>query len=103
MPGASCRALEAARASGASTILDGVEMVYRQALDTLARHGVEPIEALGRPFDPTYHEAVTQLPSAEHPEGSVARELGRGYRLRDRVLRPSRVAVSTGPAAGEGA
>lgn len=95
------RGLEAARSSGASTIIEGLELVYRQALEVLARHGVEPIVSLGEPFDPSYHEAIAQIPSAEYPEGTVARELGRGYRIRDRVLRPSRVAVSTGPARGQ--
>lgn len=93
------RALEAARASGASSIVDGLELVHRQLLEALAKNGVEPIAAEGQTFDPAIHEAITQIPSAEHPEGAVARDLGRGYKLHDRVLRPSRVAVSTGPPA----
>ncbi len=59
---------------------------------------IEPIEAVGQPFDPTFHEALLQQPSAEHPAGTVVAELARGYRMRERVLRPSRVVVSSGPA-----
>jgi molecular chaperone GrpE len=92
------RAIDAARKAGAGAILEGVELVRRQLLEVLAKHGVEPIEALGLPFDPNRHEAVVQQPSPGHPEGTVIAELGRGYRHRDRVLRPSKVAVSTTPA-----
>jgi molecular chaperone GrpE len=91
------RALQAARASGATSIVEGLEMVYKQLLDVLARHGVEPILAQGQPFSPDLHEAVSQQPSGEHPEGTVVAEYGRGYRLRDRVLRPSKVVVSVRP------
>lgn len=92
------RALQAARASGATSIVEGLELVYKQILETLARHGVEPIEAQGQPFSPDFHEAVAQQPSSAHPEGTVVAEYGRGYRLRDRVLRPSKVVVSVPPA-----
>jgi molecular chaperone GrpE len=91
------RALEAARKADAGPIVEGLELVRRQFLEALAKHGVEPIEALGRPFDPNHHEAVLQQPDAGRPEGTVAAELGRGYRLRDRVLRPSKVAVTVRP------
>ena len=69
-------------------------MVHRQLLAALAKHGIEPIEALGTPFDPNQHEALSQQPSHDHPEGTVVAEHGKGYRLRDRVLRPTKVAVS---------
>ncbi len=91
------RALEAARSSGAASIVEGLEMVYKQLLAALAKHEIEPIAALGLPFDPNQHEAITQVPNAEHPEGTVVAELGRGYKIRDRVLRPSKVAVSVKP------
>jgi molecular chaperone GrpE len=91
------RAMDAARASGASTIVDGLELVHRQLLDAFAKHGIEPIAALGEPFDPNQHEALMQQPTADHPEGTVVSELGKGYRLRDRVLRPTKVAVSVKP------
>ena len=91
------RATEALRASAAPGIGEGLELVHKQLLATLAKHGVQPIAALGQPFDPNQHEALVQQPDAEHPEGTVVAELGRGYRLHDRVLRPSKVAVSIVP------
>lgn len=92
------RATEAARASGASTIVDGLDMVHKQLLGALAKHHIEAIEALGQPFDPNQHEAILQQPDALHPEGTVVAELAKGYRIRERVLRPSKVAVSIVPA-----
>src|SRR5437763_2909648 len=92
------RATDALRASGASGITEGLDMVHKQLLATLAKHGVEPIAALGQPFDPNQHEALVQQPDAEHPEGTVVAELGKGYKIRDRVLRPTKVAVSVKPA-----
>ena len=91
------RAMDAARASGASVIVDGLELVHRQLLSALAKHGIEPIPAIGQPFDPNQHEALMQQPSEEHPAGTVVAEMGKGYRLKDRVLRPAKVAVSTRP------
>lgn len=88
------RALEAAKASGAASIVEGLDMVQKQLLSALAKHGIEPISALGQPFDPNQHEALIRQPSADHPEGTVVAELGRGYRLKDRILRPTKVAVS---------
>lgn len=91
------RAIEAARGAGQATIVDGLELVRKKFLDALAKHGVEPIAALDQPFDPNLHEALTQLPDAAKPDHTIVAELSRGYRLRDRVLRPSRVAVSIKP------
>ena len=78
----------------------GLDMVQRQLHEILAKHGVEPIEAHGRPFDPNLHDAVMQQPSREHPEGTVVSELSKGYTIRERVLRPSKVAVSAKPRRG---
>jgi len=84
------------KASGADAgTVAGLELVHRQILDVLARHGVEPIAAMGLPFDPNFHEALAQLPDAGQPEGTVVAEMAKGYKVHDRVLRPSRVAVST--------
>lgn len=92
------RAGEALRATAPAGISEGLEMVHKQILAILAKHGVEPIEALGKPFDPNEHDALVQQPDAFHPEGTVVAELSKGYRIRDRVLRPSKVAVSVKPA-----
>jgi molecular chaperone GrpE len=94
------RAVDHLRASGVEGITAGLEMVQRQLLEVLAKHGVEPIAAMGQPFDPNLHEALFQQPAADHPENTVVNELSKGYRIRDRVLRPSKVAVSTRPASG---
>lgn len=91
------RAAEALRAAGSGGVGEGVDMVHKQLLATLAKHGVEPIDALGKPFDPNQHEALVQQPDANHPEGTVVAELGKGYRIHERVLRPSKVAVSVRP------
>ena len=72
-------------------------MVQKQLLDVLGKHGVEPIPALGQPFDPNFHDAVLQQPSPTDPEGTVVAELSKGYKIRDRVLRPTKVAVSVRP------
>jgi molecular chaperone GrpE len=91
------RAIGALRSSAAEGITAGLDMVQKQLLDTLAKHGVEPILAQGHPFDPNFHDAILRQPSAEYPEGTVVAELGRGYKIRDRVLRPTKVAVSVKP------
>lgn len=92
------RASVALKATAPSGIHEGLDMVHKQLLAILAKHGVEPIEALGKPFDPNEHDALVQQPDANHPEGTVVNELSKGYRIRERVLRPSKVAVSVKPA-----
>lgn len=94
------RALEAARnTSQVADLIAGLEMVIQQLEETLRRYGTTPIAAHGEPFDPNVHEAVQQLPSAEHPPMTVLQEVERGYTLHDRVVRPSKVIVSTAPPA----
>jgi molecular chaperone GrpE len=94
------RALDHLRASASGDIMSGLDMVQRQLHEVLAKHGVEPITALGQPFDPNLHEALVQQPTPDQPEGTVVGELSKGYKIRDRVLRPSKVAVSSRPAPG---
>ena len=72
------RAIEALRASAAQGVTAGLDMVQRQLMEILAKHGVEPIPAHGLPFDPNLHDAVMQQPSREHPEGTVVSELSQG-------------------------
>jgi len=76
---------------------DGVEMTLKGLTDSLERFGVAPLEALGQPFDPNFHQAVSQEESDECPDGTVCRELQKGYLLNDRLLRPSMVIVSRSP------
>jgi molecular chaperone GrpE len=92
------RAIDALRASGVEGVTAGLDMVQKQLLEILAKHGVEPIPAQGHPFDPNLHDAIAQQPTKEHPEGTVVAEMSKGYTIRDRVLRPSKVAVSVKPA-----
>lgn len=92
------RAAGALKSSAQGNVGEGVEMVHKQLLATLAKHGIVPIAALGKAFDPNQHEALMQQPDAAHPEGTVVAELSKGYQIHDRVLRPSKVAVSVKPA-----
>jgi len=72
----------------------GVDMILRQLEQLLREEGVEPIETVGRPFDPELHEAIMRVDSAEHGEGVVVEEVRRGYRMHGKVLRPALVKVS---------
>ena len=88
-----------AHASGGGNgrpIVEGVEMVLKGLLDVLAKHGVSQISAIGQPFDPSMHEAITQVESDDHQPNSVVEELHKGYTLRDRLLRPALVSVAKG-------
>ncbi len=88
------RMLEASeQEESASTVLEGVRLIHTKFLKVLKDNQVEPIDAVGQPFDPNVHEALMQQPSAE-PEGTVLQMVQRGYRLHDRVIRPSRVIVA---------
>lgn len=78
--------------------LDGIVAIDRKLRLLLESEGVTPIEALGTAFDPAVHEAMSHVPGTGRPEGEVVAEVRRGYRIRDRVLRPSLVAVSDGTA-----
>jgi molecular chaperone GrpE len=92
------RALQAASTTkNADELITGVEMVVKQFDAALAAAGVQPIAAEGQPFDPNQHEAITQVPSADHPPMTVLQDVERGYVLNDRVLRPTKVIVSTTP------
>ena len=90
------RAIEAAQQDGRSdSLLEGFELVVRQMEETLKRYHCRKIDAVGKPFDPHLHEAILQQPSSEHPHGTVTQEIQTGFQLHDRVVRPSRVIVST--------
>ena len=81
--------------------LVGIAAIDRKLRTILESEGVTPIQALGQPFDPQVHEAATHIPGDGRPEGEVMAEIRRGYRIRDRVLRPSLVAVSDGSGSAE--
>lgn len=104
------RALDAVKKSEAAgesdamkSLVDGVEMVFKQLTDTFGRFGVEGFTALGKPFNPAHHEAVAQREDNTVPTGTVIEEYQRGYLLHGRLVRPSMVVVSAGgPSPDEG-
>ena len=75
-------------------LLDGVKMVVEQFNTVLGKHNCAPIEAVNQPFDPNFHQAITQMPSADVAPNTVLMETQKGYVLHDRVVRPSQVIVS---------
>lgn len=77
------------------SLIKGLNMIYRQFSQVLEQEGVKPIEAVGQPFNPEFHQAVMQVESDEHEEGIVVEELQKGYMLKDKVIRPSMVKVSS--------
>jgi molecular chaperone GrpE len=87
------RAIEHAGAAEKSPIVEGVQLVLRQLITAFERLDVTPIVALGQPFDPNLHEAISQLES-DAPPGSIVQELQRGYKSGERLLRPTLVVVA---------
>jgi molecular chaperone GrpE len=82
--------------------IEGIVLLDRKLRQLLESEGVTPIDALGRPFDPREHEAIASIPAPGVPDGQVVAEIQRGYRIRDRVLRPAMVAIATGGAEAPG-
>jgi len=92
------RALDhAGESRDVAALHDGLKLVHDQLLGVLRKYRVEKIAALGEAFDPNHHEAIAQVDSAEHPDQTVVDVEQQGYRLHDRVIRPSRVIVSREP------
>lgn len=93
-------AIAAAKQTDTATLenlLQGIEMVHSQLRTVLAEAGLEEIDAAGKPFDPNWHEAVSQQESAEHREGDVVQQIRKGYKLRDRLIRAASVVVAKSP------
>src|ERR1700693_26259 len=94
--------LQAAKTGGSqSAVQDGMIMVFKQLQDFLASCGVETVDATGQHFDPNVHEAIAQEQNEEVPEGFVVLQVRKGYRLKDRLIRPANVVVSKGAPVGE--
>jgi molecular chaperone GrpE len=89
------RALQMKSESG--DFRSGIELIYKQLQDALAKLGVRPIPAKGEPFDPHYHEAIEMVETSEAPDHHVIDELQRGYKFKDRLLRPAMVRVAKNP------
>jgi molecular chaperone GrpE len=91
----------AQQAKESGPLVQGVAMVQNQLLELMRRHGITPIEALGKTFDPNLHQAVMQEPTDAAPPNTVTKVLERGFMIYDRVLRPAHVVVSTSPGSGK--
>jgi len=90
------RALEVPNATFES-LKEGVEMIQKQFTTFLKNQKAEPIEALGKPFDPNLHEVLNQQESEEHEENTVIQEYSKGYTLNGRILRPAKVVIAKEP------
>lgn len=84
---------DAAADSAVASYREGVLMVQRQFLQTLAKHGLEPVEAIDKPFDPNFHQAIQRIESGDVSTETVAAEFAKGYVLHGRLIRPSMVSV----------
>jgi molecular chaperone GrpE len=93
------RTVQAAEQTGnVSDLIQGLQMIQGQFEQVFGNYSAKPIEALGQQFDPNLHEALQQMPSAEHQPMTVIQELERGYVMHDRVIRPTKVIVASAPA-----
>jgi molecular chaperone GrpE len=75
-------------------LLKGLEMVRTDFISALGKHGIKPIESVGKPFDPSVHDALQQMDTPDYPPGVVMMEYEKGYRRGDKLLRPARVIVA---------
>jgi len=92
------RSVQAAEQTGnVEELLQGLQMILSQFDQVLVSHSATPIKTVGEPFDPNLHEALQQIPTAEHPPMTVLQEIERGYVLHDRVIRPGKVLVASAP------
>ena len=80
--------------AGSADFRSGIELIYRQLQDALAKLGVRAIPAKGEPFDPHVHEAIEMVETADAADHEVLEELQRGYKIKDRLLRPAMVKVA---------
>ena len=92
-------ATQGARPQDGQSLQSGVNMICQQLKTVLAEAGLEELDALGKPFDPNLHEALMQKETPDVPEGQVIQQLRKGYKFRDRLLRPAGVVVAKQPAA----
>jgi len=87
-------ATQAAQPDANGSLQTGINMIWQQFKSALAEAGLEEIDATGQVFDPNLHEAISQKETADVPEGQVVQQLRKGYKLRDRLLRPASVVVA---------
>jgi molecular chaperone GrpE len=91
-------AAQTGQGEAAQSLLTGIQMIYTQFKSALAEGGLEEVDATGQTFDPKLHEAISQRETGEVPEGQVVQQLRKGYKLRERLLRPASVIVAKQPA-----
>lgn len=91
------RAMSHASEDGLPALLEGIRMTSDMLVTSLKKFGVTPVESAGAPFDPAFHQAMTQIPTDQHPPNTVVEEYQKGYMLKDRLLRPAMVSVSAAP------
>jgi len=89
------RALSHADEESPSALVEGIRMTHGILISALKKFGVTPVESIGQPFNPDFHQAMTQVPSDQHPANTVVDEFQKGYLLKERLLRPAMVSVST--------
>jgi molecular chaperone GrpE len=89
------RALTHASEDGLGALVEGIRMTHGMLLSSLKKFGVSPLEAAGTPFDPAFHQAMAQVPTDDHAPNTVIEEYQKGYKLKERLLRPAMVTVST--------
>jgi molecular chaperone GrpE len=92
-------AAQSAQGGNLASLQAGIAMIQQQLKSALAEAGLEEMDASDKPFDPAFHEAVSQQESDSVPEGQVIQQIRKGYKFRDRLLRPSAVIVAKKPAA----
>jgi molecular chaperone GrpE len=92
-------AAQAVKEAKNDSLQSGVVMIQQQLKNVLLESGLEEIDAAGKAFDPNFHEAISEMESAEVAEGNVLQQLRKGYKLKDRLLRPATVIVAKKPAA----
>ena len=90
-------AAQTGQTEAAQSLQAGINMIYQQLKSALMETGLEEVDAAGKTFDPNLHEAVSQTETAEVPEGQVVQQLRKGYKLRERLLRPATVVVAKAP------
>jgi molecular chaperone GrpE len=98
MAQATAQSAEASPA-GVASLQAGIALIQQQLKGILTETGLEEIDAAGKPFDPMLHEAISQLETPDAPEGQVVQQIRKGYKFRDRLLRPAAVVVARKPAA----
>lgn len=91
------RALIHANEDGISAVVEGIRMTHGMLLSALKKFGVTPVDSIGTNFNPEFHQAMTQVPTDQTPPNTVVEEFQKGYMLKDRLLRPAMVSVSTAP------